>query len=243
MLEKSRLHGTHLSSFSSSWRMCLRALRTDGFESLKPAAFVFGNIDIAFGIHGGTNGIEELALEEKTGAVANRRHDLPGCAIQDIDYPLVLIDDIYQALIWVARKLDRNRRSPSADLLHQGTGRESPPQIVAIPAKVFIFRGVVLPWEIDAFLEVAHLVERLQPVGLPVAHIDQPVIGQPHAMRLLLDVLFRLGVVQPPLAQKLSILIQHRNSGIPSTMAVGDVNISVLGIHIDSRGPEKLRRI
>ena len=47
-------------------------LRTDDFESLKSAAFVFGNIDIAFGIHGGANGIKELALEEKPRAVADR---------------------------------------------------------------------------------------------------------------------------------------------------------------------------
>jgi len=84
-------------------------LWTDGFEPLKPAAFVFGNIDIAFGIHGGANGIEELALEEKPRAMTDRRQDLPGGAIQDIDFPLVLIDDVYEALTGVARKLDRNR--------------------------------------------------------------------------------------------------------------------------------------
>src|SRR5205085_4190971 len=39
-------------------------LRTDNFKSLKPAAFVFGNINVAFGIHGSTDGIKELALEE-----------------------------------------------------------------------------------------------------------------------------------------------------------------------------------
>src|SRR3981081_2965834 len=100
-------------------------LRTDNFESLKPAAFVFGNIDIAFRIHGGTNGIKELALEEKPRAVADRRHDLPCCVIQDIDFPLVLIDDIYEPLIWVARKLDRNRRSPHANLLNQAQSSES----------------------------------------------------------------------------------------------------------------------
>jgi hypothetical protein len=61
---------------------------------LKPAAFVFGNINIAFGIHGGTNGIKELALKEKPRAVADRGHDRSCCAIQDIDFPLVLIDDI-----------------------------------------------------------------------------------------------------------------------------------------------------
>lgn len=49
-----------------------KMLRTYNFESLKPAAFVFGNIDIAFGIHGGTNSIKELALEEKPRAVADR---------------------------------------------------------------------------------------------------------------------------------------------------------------------------
>ena len=47
-------------------------LRTDDFESLKSAAFVFGNIDIAFGIHGGANGIKELARKEKPSATADR---------------------------------------------------------------------------------------------------------------------------------------------------------------------------
>ena len=83
-------------------------LWTDGFEPLQPAAFVFGNIDVAFGIHGGANGIEELALEEKPRAVADSRQDLPCRAIQDIDFPLVLIHDVYELLIGVARKLDRN---------------------------------------------------------------------------------------------------------------------------------------
>jgi len=47
-------------------------LRIDNFEPLKPAAFVFRHIDIAFGIHGRTNGIKELTLEEKPRAVADR---------------------------------------------------------------------------------------------------------------------------------------------------------------------------
>ena len=53
----------------------------------------------------------------------------------------------------------------------------------------------------------------------------------------------RLGVVQAPLAQKRPILIQHRNSRVPSTMAIGDVNIAVLRINIDSRRSKKLSRI
>ena len=47
-------------------------LWADNFESLEPAAFVFGNIDIAFGIHGGTDGIKELALEEKPRTMSDR---------------------------------------------------------------------------------------------------------------------------------------------------------------------------
>src|SRR5260370_1677244 len=102
-------------------------LWTDGFEPLQPAAFVFGNIDIAFGIHGGANGIEELALEEKPRAVADSRQDLPCPAIQDIDFPLVLIDDVYEPLIGVTRKLDRNRSRPLTTLFHPDPSRESPP--------------------------------------------------------------------------------------------------------------------
>ncbi len=49
-----------------------RALRSHNLESLKPAAFVLRNIDIALGIHGGANGIKELAREEKASAAADR---------------------------------------------------------------------------------------------------------------------------------------------------------------------------
>jgi hypothetical protein len=59
-------------------------------------------------------------------------------------------------------------------------------------------------------------------------------------MRQFLDVLFRLGMVEWPLAQERPILIQHRNPVVPSAMAVGDVNIPVLRIHIDSGGSKKL---
>jgi hypothetical protein len=104
---------------------------------------------------------------------------------------------------------------------------------VAILAKIFIFRSVVLPWDIDVSLEGPHLVERLEPVCQPVAHIKESVIGQPHAMRQLPDVLFRFGVVQSKLAQKRPILIQHRNSEVPTAMTVDNVNVAVLWIHID----------
>jgi hypothetical protein len=57
------------------------ALWTDNFEPLQPPAFVFGNVDIAFGIHGGAYRIEELAREEKPRTVADRRYDLPCRAI------------------------------------------------------------------------------------------------------------------------------------------------------------------
>src|SRR6516225_895263 len=216
--------------------MCsgLTALRADNFESLKPAAFVFGNINIAFGIDGSTDRVKELAREEKPSAVTERRHDLSCCAIQDVDFPLVLIGDIYEPLIWIARELHRDRRSPPADLLHQAARRKSPPQRMAIPAKVFVFRSVVLPRNINVPFEGSHLVENLQPVCHPVACIYQAVIRQSHAMRQFLDVLFRLAVVQPPLAQKRSIPVQHRNSVVSSAMAVGDVNIPVLRINIDS---------
>src|SRR5215468_7462496 len=115
--------------------------------------------------------------------------------IQDIDFPLVLIDDVYEPLILVARKLHRNRRSPPADLLQQAARREGPPQHVAILSKVFIFSSVVLPGDIDASNEGPHLVERLEPVCQPVAYINEPVIRQPHAMRQLRDGLFCLRVV------------------------------------------------
>jgi hypothetical protein len=48
------------------------ALRTHNLEFLKPAAFVLRNIDITLGIHGGANGIKELAREEKPSAAADR---------------------------------------------------------------------------------------------------------------------------------------------------------------------------
>jgi len=47
-------------------------LRTDYFESLKPAALVFGDIDIPFGIHRGTNSVKELARKKEPRAVTDR---------------------------------------------------------------------------------------------------------------------------------------------------------------------------
>ena len=47
-------------------------LRADNLESLKPAAFVFGDINIVFGIHGSADCIKELAREEKPVAMTSR---------------------------------------------------------------------------------------------------------------------------------------------------------------------------
>jgi hypothetical protein len=46
-------------------------LWTDNFEPLQPPAFVFSNVDISFGIHGGADRVEELAREEKPRTVAD----------------------------------------------------------------------------------------------------------------------------------------------------------------------------
>ena len=97
--KRSALHGQFHNYSRMPDKKVPTVLWTDNFEPLKPAAFVFGNIDIALGIHGGANGIEELAREEKPRAVADSRQDLPCRAIQDIDFSLVLIDNVYEPLI------------------------------------------------------------------------------------------------------------------------------------------------
>ena len=63
---------TNVNEPKRSLRKKRRALWTHNLESLKPAAFVLRNIDVALGIHGGSNGIEELAREEKASAAADR---------------------------------------------------------------------------------------------------------------------------------------------------------------------------
>src|SRR5262249_10732536 len=113
---------------------------------------------------------------------------------QVVVFPLVRVGGIKEALIWIARELHRNRRSPPADLLHRAARGKSPPQRMAIPAKVFVFRSVVLPRDINVPLEAPHFVANLQPVCHPVACIYKTVLRQSHAMRQFLDVLFCLGM-------------------------------------------------
>src|SRR5215510_13820452 len=80
----------------------------DNFKPRQSPAFVLDHINVAFGIHSGTNCIEDLTVEEETSAVTESPEKFSCLTIEYINFPLVLIHDVHTPLIRVARKFDRN---------------------------------------------------------------------------------------------------------------------------------------
>ena len=80
----------------------------DNFKPCQSPTFILGDINIALGIHSGTNSIEDLAVEEEPSAVTESPEKLTCLTIEDIDFSLVLIHDVHKPLIRVTRKFDRN---------------------------------------------------------------------------------------------------------------------------------------
>src|SRR5262245_13042118 len=80
----------------------------DNFKPRQSPAFVLDHINVAFGIHSGTNCIEDLTVEEETSAVTESPEKFSCLTIEYINFPLVLIHDVHKPLIRVARKFDRN---------------------------------------------------------------------------------------------------------------------------------------
>src|SRR5262245_30835551 len=141
------------------------------------------------------------------------------------------------------RKSDGYGGCPFTDLLYQCAGRECSPHGHAVLPQVLILRGCRFPRNVDVPFEIPHLIENLYSILVPVTHVDQTVVTKPQAMQHVFGVLFLFGAMEFPLTEKLSVLVDHCNSIVPVTMAVGDVNIAVLGINSDTGWTIELRSV
>src|SRR5262249_22924265 len=84
------------------------------------------------------------------------------------------------------------------------------------------------PRHLDALLEAAELVVDLNAATVPVAHIDEPVIGHRHAVHGV----HAFGL---PLEQEFSFAIHHGDALIAApALAVGHVDVAVLRIDGDA---------
>src|SRR3989442_8422785 len=94
--------------------------------------------------------------------------------------------------------------------------------------------------------EVAHLVDLLPAIALPVADVEQPVVAHGNAMHDLRECAsdaafgFFLCRLMPPLAQELTLAIEYCYAAV--TVPVGDVDVTTGRIDDDSRGIEELCR-
>src|SRR5213594_3607433 len=219
--------------YSSQTKTPDHSLR-DNFKPRQSPAFVLDHINVAFGIHSGTNCIEDLTVEEKPVAVTESPEKLPCLTIEDINFPLVLIHDAHKPLIRVTRKFDRDGRGALTNFLYQSVRGEGPPQCHAIFSQVLILRRGRFPRDTDVLLEITHLIEHLYAVHMPITHINHPVIAQPEAVQNVFGLLFGFCTMQLPLAQEFSFFIQHSDPMVTAPMTVANVNIAVQGIDIDS---------
>src|SRR4029077_1961752 len=79
----------------------------NNFELLDPLAAVFSYVDIAFGVHRDAMSLVELPRE--VSGAAETRQDLAGPTVQDFDFRIVLVDQVHERLIRVAREGERHR--------------------------------------------------------------------------------------------------------------------------------------
>src|SRR5437899_1984452 len=75
------------------------------------------------------------------------------------DLRVVLVDEIYESLVRIGRKIERYGRAASLRRFPVG------------------WYGVRFPGYFNILFEVTHLVVHLYPASLPVTNIDQPVVG------------------------------------------------------------------
>src|SRR4029077_16555609 len=127
----------------------------NNFELLDPLAAVFSYVDIAFGVHRDAMSLVELPGE--VSGAAETRQDLAGLTVQDFDFRIVLVDQVHERLIGVAREGERYRRASTLFRFPVG------------------WRGDRLPWGVASLDEVSHLVVPLYPRSLSVADIDEAI--------------------------------------------------------------------
>jgi len=148
------------------------------------------------------------------------RQNFSACVIEDVHLLVAAVHHVQVLLLRIARERD----SP-----------DSPPRIGHGG------RACLHP---DVSLEVAHLVEHLDPIALPVADVQQSRVAHGDAMHDLCERAanavygFFVGRLLAELSQEVSFTIEHRDTAVAVT--VGDVHIPVAGIDDDGGGVEEL---
>src|SRR5262249_38060703 len=99
----------------------------------------------------------------------------------------------------------------------------------------------------DILLKVTHLVEHLDPIALAVTHVHQTGVGAPYSKHDLSkpparsSLGFFLCGLPSPLAKESAFSIKHRDAAVP--IAIGDVDVTIIGVHHDTGRVEELGRI
>src|SRR5215475_5437501 len=160
-----------------------------------------------------------IELARQVSDLSEARQDLAGLALDDIDPRTVLVDHEHEGLGGIARQCERHRRASA--LLGLPIGRH----------------GDGLPRIVEGLLEIPHLVVEPYLVAITVADVNRPVIGNFHAVN-------GVHAFDPPLAEEISIRIQHHDAAVAvSALAVGDVDVAVLPIDMNTGRRGEARRI
>src|SRR5262245_50733877 len=99
----------------------------------------------------------------------------------------------------------------------------------------------------DILLKVTHLVEHLDPIALAVTHVHQAGVADRYTMHdpskhtAGSSLGFFLCGLPSPMAKEVAFAIKHRNPAVPIT--IGDVNVTIIRVHHDTRRVEELGRI
>src|SRR5712691_1503367 len=190
------------------WRMTLRranppypvASAPDQLELLCAPAAVLVDVDAALRVDGEAVGLVEFA-GVGSGA-AEIAEDFAAATLHDLDARVVLVDHEHQALLAVAREVDRDRGA--AAVVDPGGHRR---------------RG-----HVEAELKLAHLVEDADLAVAAVAHVDGAVVGHGHAVH-------RLVAFRDPLAHELATGVEYGDLRVAGVvLTVGDVDIAIAAI-------------
>src|ERR1022692_4191528 len=113
------------------------------------------------------------------------------------------------------------------------------------PSSAPIVRETVSSLDPDIILEVSHLIEHLDPVGLPVTDIDQAVVADDHTMHDLHECTTDTGIglffcpLVPPLTKEFPGSIENNYPAIAVTVSYVDVAVSginrYVGRHVELR--------
>src|SRR5580704_2208044 len=186
-------------------------LRTDLWRKLvKPAAAVLDDIQIVPRVHGDAVRLIELACQ--IADLADRRDDLSGLTLDDVDAGIVLVHHEHEGLGGIARESEGDRGA--AALLDLAVRRHARR----------------LPRVVEGPLEIPHLVVEPYVIAEAIADIDYAVIGERHAVH-------RVHAGDEPLAQEIAVPIEHQDAAVAiAAFAVGDVDVAVSPIDLNARG-------